>query len=204
MALKRMITPFLALFIVQLGIVYTYAIFGERIYGGQISTNIIRKMSNANFGKEFLSMNFNGLLISMATLFYFSLAWPQLIKLFLIAVPGFISYAYTFSYFVFSFLWLWRIMIFVAIEVYVTIKTLHTSNSEELKAHRKILQKDDGGLLVQDLAASKIIKKYKLLEFEEQKSISKKFNSPKVKSNRTLLEDQTYKSAGVSSWFYIL
>ena len=102
LTLKRLVTPFLTLFIVQLGIVYIYAIFGERIYGGEISTKIIRKLSNANFGKEFLAMNFNGLLISITTLLYFSLAWPQLIKLFIIAVPGMASYVFTFSFFVFS------------------------------------------------------------------------------------------------------
>ena len=71
LTLRRLVSPFVTLFLVQMGIVYTYAVIGERIYGGEISMKIVRKLSDANFGREFLTMNFNGLLISISTLLYF-------------------------------------------------------------------------------------------------------------------------------------
>ena len=70
-------------------------------------------------------------------------------------------------------------MVAVAIEVYVAIKKLYLDNSSSaMNAHKKILEKEDGSLLVQDLAVSRIIRKYKLLENEEQLNISRRYHSP--------------------------
>ena len=128
--LRHLLVPFLNLFLVQMGIVYTYAIIGERIYGGKISYNIISKLSEASLGKEYIMMNFNDTPISIVTLLYFSLAWANNVKVFTIAVPGLVSYVFTFTFFLLSFLWLWNIMVAVAIEVYNAVKKLNSASEQ--------------------------------------------------------------------------
>lgn len=119
--LRHLVVPFTTLMMVQLGIVYTYAIIGERIYGGKISQNSIRELAEAGLGREYVIMNFNDLVTSVITLFYLSLAWLYVNKVFTVIVPGMISYIFTFSFFIFSVLCLWNIMICVAIEVHSAV-----------------------------------------------------------------------------------
>lgn len=74
-ALRHLVVPFATLFMVQMGIIYTYAIIGERIYGGKISYNSLGNLSSAGLGREYVMMNFNDLVSSIITMLYFSLAW---------------------------------------------------------------------------------------------------------------------------------
>jgi hypothetical protein len=119
--LRHLIEPFLSLFMVQLGIVYTYAIIGERIYGGKISTESVSDLTSVGLGREFTHMNFNDLISSVITLIYFSLSWAGFFKMYLKIVPGIISQVYIFSFFLLSVLCLWNIMISVAVEVYSAV-----------------------------------------------------------------------------------
>lgn len=89
---------------VQLGVIYTYAIIGGRIYGGEINYDIIGKLSDLGLGKEYVMMNFNDLVSSIITLLYFSLAWTVLFKVYLSVIPGIVSMFYTFSFYLFSIL----------------------------------------------------------------------------------------------------
>lgn len=74
-ALRHLVVPFATLFMVQMGIIYTYAIIGERIYGGKISYNSLGNLSSVGLGREYVMMNFNDLVSSIITMLYFSLAW---------------------------------------------------------------------------------------------------------------------------------
>ena len=123
--LRHLVVPFMNLFLVQIGIVYFYAIVGERIYGGKINFDNLDKLSDAGLGKEYITMNFNDLISSMLTLLYFSLAWTNMFKLFIAIQPGIISMVFTFSFFIFSILCLWNIMIATAIEVYSAVSNYY-------------------------------------------------------------------------------
>lgn len=136
--LRHLVVPFLSLFMVQLGIIYTYSIIGERIYGGKISTDSISTLSEVNLSSEFIYMNFNDLISSIITLMYFSLSWTLLFKMYLQIVPGIISQIFTFSFFLLSVLCLWNIMISVAVEVYSAV-----SNYYDTFARSKVKYVDD-------------------------------------------------------------
>lgn len=73
--LRHLFVPFASLFMVQMGIIYTYAIIGERIYGGEINYSNLREITAAGLSKDYVMMNFNDLVSSIITLNYFSLAW---------------------------------------------------------------------------------------------------------------------------------
>ena len=103
-SLRHLVIPFMSLFMVQLGVIYTYAIIGERIYGGEINYDVIGKLSELGLGKEYVMMNFNDLVSSIITLLYFSLAWTILFKVYLSVIPGIVSMLYTFSFYLFSIL----------------------------------------------------------------------------------------------------
>lgn len=123
--LRHLIVPFMNLFLVQMGIIYTYAIIGERIYGGKIGYNSISNLTEVGVGKEYITMNFNDLASSIITLLFFSLAWLLIFKVYLSIVPGIISQVYTFSFFILSILCLWNIMVAVAIEVYSAVSNYY-------------------------------------------------------------------------------
>lgn len=123
--LRHLVVPFMGLFVVQLGIIYTYAIIGERLYGGKINYDNLKNLTDVGLGKEYLYMNFNDLVSSFITLLYFSLAWTIIFKMFISVVPGYLSMLYTFSFFIFSILCLWNIMVAVSIEVYSAVSNYY-------------------------------------------------------------------------------
>ena len=90
-------------------------------------------------------------------------------------------------------------MVAVAIEVYVTIKRLYLENSSaELNVQKKMLEKENGSLLVQDLTTSRIIRKHEMLDLDNSNISHKRFNSPKIKSKRTLLSEEDFGYVAVS------
>jgi hypothetical protein len=155
--LRHLIIPFLTLFMVQLGIIYTYAIIGQRIYGGKINYDNLHKLSSVGMGKEFLSMNFNDFVSSIITLMYFSLAWTVMFKMFIAIVPGIISMVYTFSFFIFSVLCLWNIMVATAIEIYSAVSNYYDNFA---KSRVQFVDEDLRKKMQKIRELEKIIKQY--------------------------------------------
>lgn len=187
--LRHLVIPFLTLFMVQLGIIYTYAIVGQRIYGGKINYDNLHKLSSVGLGKEFLSMNFNDFVSSIITLMYFSLAWTVMFKMYLAIVPGIISMVYTFSFFIFSVLCLWNIMVATAIEIYSAVSNYYDKFA---KSRVQFVDEDLRKKMQKIRELEKIIKQYT----ERAQSMDDSFVT-----NVSKLIPETEESFQISSYF---
>lgn len=189
--LKHLLIPFLTLFLVQMGLVYTYATFGERIYGGKISYKMVRQLSEASLGKEYIMMNFNDSVISLMTLLYFSLAWANSVKVFTIAVPGIVSYVFTFSFYLFSFICLWNIMVAVAIEVYNAVKKLYlTAPNARINFLNENNKKEMKRLKEIETANSKIFQKLHSADIDLSKLRNPIHKSPKPVHSKNYFDNE--------------